>query len=240
MFRRFKEKRERAQVERRRAALEAEASELAAKADRVDRLADLLAAPAEIWDETGPGSPIIAKRGEEFLQMFRGVSLVELRTQKRNYRGSSHGLSIRIAKGVYYRPGIHAGSITETGEVWKPLDEGGDMVITNQRIVYVGTRYSREFPFAKLLSWGLALEREALGSPHYLVTLPVTIRVRTSAIAFPAAVDDDSRERLVSVVQCGIALHNGTHEDFIRHIRSDVSDLRSQAREARNQLLSLS
>ena len=110
------------------------------------------------------------------------------------------------------------------------------MVVTNRRVVYVGGRYSREFPFAKLLSWGLTLERNALGSPHYLVTFPVSIRVRTSAVAFPSSLDDETREVLVSVIQCGISLYNGTHDDFIDRLRSDAADLRSEARKLRSQL----
>ena len=240
MFRRIRERKERARAAQRRAALETEASEVGARADTVGSLADLLADPAGLWNEAGPECPIIAKRGEEILFVFKGVSLLELRTQKRTYRGTSHGLSIRVAKGVYYRPGMHAGSITETSETWKPMDVGGDMVVTNQRVVYTGIRYSREFPFAKLLSWGLTLESNALASPHYLVTLPVSIRVRTSAVAFPSSLDDETREVLVSVIQCGISLYNGTHGDFIERLRSDAADLRSQARELRNQLTFLS
>ena len=110
------------------------------------------------------------------------------------------------------------------------------MVVTNQRVVYAGSRYSREFPFAKLLSWGLTLEGNALGSPHYLVTLPVSIRVRTSAVAFPSSLDDETREVLVSVIQCGISLYNGTHDDFIERLRSDAADLRSEAGKLRNQV----
>lgn len=227
---------ERERVAQKRAAREAEASALAAKADRIGRLADQLADPAGLWNEASPDCPIVAKRGEEMLTVFSGVSLLELRSQKRTYRGTSHGLSIRIAKGVYYRPGIHSGSITETTETWKPLDTGGDMVITNQRVVYAGTRYSREFPFAKLLSWGLTLEKKALDRPQYLVTLPVSIRVRTSAIAFPSTVKEEIKDLIVSVVQCGISLYNGTHEDFLQQLQADAADMRSRAREMRNQL----
>ncbi len=231
MFRRFREKKEQERAARERAALEAQASELSVRADSIGKLAERLAEPARLWNEADPDCPIVAKRGEEILTVFTGVSLLELRTEKRSYRGTSHGLSIRVAKGVYYRPGMHSGNITETAEVWKPLDMQGEMVITNQRVVYAGTRYSREFPFAKLLSWRLALEKQALDQPHYLVTLPVSIRVRTSAVAFPASVDEDFKDTIISVVQCGISLYNGTHEDFIRQLHADAADLRTQAKD---------
>ena len=98
MFRRIRERRDRARAAERRATLEAEASGLDARAGTVGRLADLLADPAALWNEAGPECPIVAKRGEEVLFLFEGVSLLELRTQKRTYRGTSHGLSIRVAE----------------------------------------------------------------------------------------------------------------------------------------------
>lgn len=64
--------------------------------------------------------------------------------------GTSHGTSTRIAEGVYYRPGVHAGKIAETTEEWRMLDSGGSMVVSDRLVVYSGTRTSREFPFAKL------------------------------------------------------------------------------------------
>ncbi len=231
MFRRFREKKRQERAAQERAAAEERASELAARAENIDKLANQLAEPARLWNEADADCPIVAKRGEEMLTIFEGVSLLESRTRKRTYRGTSHGLSIRIAKGVYYRPGIHSGNITESAEVWTPLDTKGAMVVTNQRVVYTGDRYSREFPFAKLLSWRLVLDRQAFERPHYLINLPVSTRVRTSAVAFPASVDEEIKDIIISVVQCGISLYNGTHEDFIRRLHADAADLRKQATE---------
>lgn len=240
MLRRRREKKRLAEAAQKRAALEEEAADLLRRAEANTELADLLSDPASIWDESDRDLSIIPKRGEEVLYQLRGVALVELRTVTRSYKGSSHGMSIRIAKGVYYRPGMHAGKITESPEEWKILDQGGAMVVSNQRIVYSGSRYSREFPFAKLVSWGVELESRQFTMPLYLITLPVSSRVRTSAIAFPASESDELRETTLSVIQCAIALCNGTYDDFMRHLRDDIKDLRSQSNELRNQALAVS
>ncbi len=240
MLRRRREKKRLAEAARQRVALEEEAADLLRKAESNAELADLLSDPASIWDESDPDLSIIPKRGEEVLYLLRGVALAELRTVTRSYKGSSHGMSIRIAKGVYYRPGMHAGKITESSEEWKILDTSGDMVVSNQRVVYSGSRYSREFPFAKLVSWGVALESKQFTMPVYLITLPVSSRVRTSAVAFPVSGSDEHRETTLSMIQCAIALYSGTYDDFMRQLRDDIKDLRSQSNELRNQALALS
>ena len=149
-------------------------------------------------------------------------------------------MSIRVAKGVYYRRGVHAGKITESSEEWKILDKGGAMVVSNQRIVYSGTRYSREFPFAKLVSWGVVLESKQFSTPAFLITLPVSSRVRTSAVAFAASEPDELRETALSVIQCAISLYNDTYDDFMRQLRDDIKDLRSRSSELRKQALAIS
>ena len=212
------------------ARLAAEAASLAGQAAEMASLVEALSDPRSLWDEASGDSPVVTKRGEEVIGVYRGVTLVELRSRKLSYKGASHGLSIRVAKGVYYRPSVHSGAISETVDEWKVLDDDGTLVISNQRAVYTGLRYSREFPFAKLLSWGTELDRSSFSTPSYLVTLPVSSRVRTSAVAFPSGGNEQFRDKLLCVLQCGIAMFNDTHEDFINRLRSDAEELRSAAR----------
>ena len=230
MFRRMRERRE--QRERAEAAerLAAEAASLEGQATEMASLVEALSRPESLWDETGGDCPVVTKRGEEVIGVYTGVSLVELRSRKLAYKGASHGLSIRVAKGVYYRPSVHSGAISETVDEWKVLDENGTLVISNQRAVYTGRRFSREFPFSKLLSWGTELDRSSFSTPSYLVTLPVSSRVRTSAVGFPAGGNEQFRDHILCVLQCGIAMFNGTHEDFIHRLESDLEELRSAAK----------
>ncbi|MCY4621322.1 MAG: hypothetical protein OXD34_05730 [bacterium] len=229
MFLRMREKRRQREKAEQIKRLATEAESLERQAVNLASLVDALSEPQSLWDETAADCPIVTKRGEEVIGVFEGVSLVEMRSRKLAYKGTSYGLSIRVAKGVYYRPSMHSGAISQTVDEWKALDEDGTLVISNQRAVYTGMRFSREFPFAKLLSWGADLDRSSFSSPAYLVSLPVSSRVRTSAVAFPAGGNADVRDRLLSVLQCGISLFGGTHDDFIRRLRSDVEDLRSRS-----------
>ena len=65
----------------------------------------------ELWDESQ--APIIPKKNEELLYVVTEAELVEIKSRKINYGSTSHGVSIRIAKGVTYRPSVlarqHAG-----------------------------------------------------------------------------------------------------------------------------------
>ena len=230
MFGRMREKRRRAAAVAEVTQLENEAVSLEQEASGLSSLIDALSRPELLWDEGGADCPIVTKRGEEVIGVFEGVSLVEMRSRKRTYKGTSHGLSIRVAKGVYYRPSKHSGAISETVDEWAVLDDDGALAISNQRVVYTGMRFSREFLFSKLISWGTELDRASFSQRVYLLSLPVSTRVRTSAIAFSAVGNDEFRDYLLSVLQCGISLFNDTHEDFIRRLRSDVDDLRSRSK----------
>ena len=46
---------------------------------------------------------IVPKKSEELLHVVDGAELVEIKSRKINYGSTSHGLSIRIARGVTYR-----------------------------------------------------------------------------------------------------------------------------------------
>ena len=106
--------------------------------------------PYEDWvDEFDMDCPIITRRGEEVLLIARGAFLTETRRGRRtSYRGRSHGMSIRIMKGAYYRPSAHSGSVEqapEQTEVIDSLDGHGVFVVTNQRGVSRGNLHTREF-----------------------------------------------------------------------------------------------
>lgn len=71
----------------------------------------------------------------------------------REYVGGSSGFSFRITKGVYYRVGSYSGHPVTTTEMAK-VDEG-NLVITNQRIVFTGKRKSLVIPYKKLIGFNL-------------------------------------------------------------------------------------
>lgn len=93
-------------------------------------------------------SPVILQKSEKTHWVEPG-NLLEERVISRRYEGGSHGVSIRIMKGVSYRVGAHRGHIvSETGIV--PVSSG-DFVITNKRAIFSGDRKSFSLRIDKLL-----------------------------------------------------------------------------------------
>jgi hypothetical protein len=81
-------------------------------------------------------SPFILKKGEVAHYAAPAVSK-ELRVVNLGYQGVSHGVSIRIMKGVTYRVGSHRGHVVkEEGLV---QTSAGILLITNQRIFLIPT-----------------------------------------------------------------------------------------------------
>ncbi len=93
-------------------------------------------------------SPVILQKTEKVHWVEPG-DLLEERVISRRYEGGSHGVSVRIMKGVSYRVGAHRGHIvSETGIV--PISSG-DFVVTNKRAIFSGDKKSFALRIDKLL-----------------------------------------------------------------------------------------
>lgn len=75
--------------------------------------------------------------------------LIDERVVRREYRGGSRGVGLRIMKGVTYRFGSSRGSSVPIKE-FVPIDQGA-LTITNQRVAYIGLRKSFSVPWKKIL-----------------------------------------------------------------------------------------
>lgn len=64
--------------------------------------------------------------------------------------GHSGGPSFRIARGLYW----HASSYTSTPvrETYTSVDDKGRLIVTNQRVIFVGAMSSYAWPLSKILS----------------------------------------------------------------------------------------
>ena len=81
------------------------------------------------------------KKKEKLICSFENITLQEERVTK--LKGMSHGLSIKITKGLWYRPSYHTGG----AEVKvTPVDEG-QFSITNKRVIYTYIFYIFTFIF---------------------------------------------------------------------------------------------
>lgn len=84
--------------------------------------------------------PFNFQKGEELIWVFQGVEYLEDKT-KREYVGRSSGVSIRIAKGVYYRTGAFRGHPIERTE---RISLGrGVLAVTTKHVYFSGAKSFR-------------------------------------------------------------------------------------------------
>ena len=134
------------------------------------------AARGEVQPATG-----IALSGDD-CPLWAGVAhLVEPRRQPGHYTGGSSGVSVPVGFGIRTRVGSSHGSYTPGADIQSPVDLGR-AAITDQRIVFVGSRSTREWAFSKLL----AVNYVANGAA---VLLPVSGRGTVSGLQAEAWYD---------------------------------------------------
>ncbi len=177
----------------------------------------------DLADESDPECPIITKRGEELLMVCHGPMLTETRRgPKVRYGGHSHGLSIKIAKGVYYRPSVHRGAIEQAPEETRVIDgkDGeGVFVVTNLRCVFRGNLHTREFRWDKLVS----VSPEQVGGAWVLM-MPVENRQRVSGVYVGTSSAADSVMRRILF---GVALHQDRGDEFIERLEGELAELQA-------------
>lgn len=109
------------------------------------------------------GLPINLQKSEQLVWAFNDVDYYELKT-KRERRGTSHGVSIRVARGLYYSPRQFRSQSYEWDET---VHAGtGVLAITNKHIYFHGGNKSFRIPYNKIVSFdqysdGFGLMRDA-------------------------------------------------------------------------------
>jgi len=93
-------------------------------------------------------SPIIFPKGESPLWLFNNVGYFTYKT-KTEYRGSSDGISIRIAKGLYYRTGSFKGNPIRTEVLEKKKD--GSLILTTKNIYFYCGGSLEKTPLSKII-----------------------------------------------------------------------------------------
>ncbi|MXW94627.1 MAG: hypothetical protein F4110_10485 [Acidimicrobiaceae bacterium] len=177
----------------------------------------------DLADELDPDCPIVTKRGEEVILIGHGAMLVETRrAPKARYGGQSHGLSLRVAKGVYYRPSVHRGTIEAAPEETAVIDGGdgdGVFVATNKRAVFRGSLHTREFRWDKLVS----ASPELIGR-DYAVMMPVENRQRVSGVLVGS---DSDADFVLRRIMFGVALHQDRGDAFIARMEAELAELKA-------------
>ena len=116
--------------------------------------------------------PISLQRGEQ-CHFFSSARWLEYRKQTRTVGYASHGVSFRIARGVYYRVGATRPQRI-TSEDLTEID-GGMLYITNKRVLFDGTRKNSTLRLSSLIGFepysdGLVLEKGTGRSPHLILS----------------------------------------------------------------------
>lgn len=93
--------------------------------------------------------PFMLQKSETMLWLYRDVTLLEQKV-RRQYVGRSRGVSMRIAKGVYYRTGGFRGEPIETTSL-EPVDTG-TVCLTDKHIYFHSMRKSLRIPLAKIIT----------------------------------------------------------------------------------------
>lgn len=122
-----------------------------------------------------PKSPFATRHGEKFVLTLKDQNLVESRRGTRVSSRSSDAFTVALARGFYYTAASGRSVSPEPGDELRFIDSG-DVHFTTHRVVFVGSKQTREWDFAKLL--GTREENDGL----YLM-LSVSNRQKTSGIA---------------------------------------------------------
>jgi len=109
------------------------------------------------------GASFNLKRAEQLVWLFNNVPYFEQRTTHTR-RGTSSGFSIRIAKGLYYRPSSFSSRPIEHTQMVHA--DTGVLGVTNESLYFVGPRKSIRIPYAKVVNFtpykdGVGLVRDA-------------------------------------------------------------------------------
>ena len=103
------------------------------------------------------------QKGEEPVWTFSQAKYLEDKV-KRETVGRSSGMSVRVARGVYYHVGGSKGHMVEHTE--RTHVDTGKLVVTNKNIYFVGSRTTTRIPYGKIVSFepfsdGFGLMRDA-------------------------------------------------------------------------------
>lgn len=117
--------------------------------------------------------PFVFQKTEQLIWVFPEVAYYEDRT-RRQFVGGHHGVSFRIAKGVYYRAGTFRGTPVETTE--RTSMGTGILGVTNKHIYFAGPMKTFRIRHDKIVSVvpfsdGVGIQRDgATAKPQTFVT----------------------------------------------------------------------
>jgi hypothetical protein len=160
-------------------------------------------------------SDILLGSGEALFCKLVDAALIEERRGAGHYQGRSQGVSIPVAsiggRSVRYRVGASRGTFVQGTPVPTAIDTG-TVFVTNRRVIFQGSKQTRECLFAKLIGFQ---HDDVNGSTTFSVSnrqKPTTIHYGTSVVgAFDFRLDlalahfRDTVDELVEQLQADLA-----------------------------------
>ncbi len=118
------------------------------------------------------------RNGERVFAVVSDVLLVEPRSTGGHWNGGSHGVSVRVpgTRSMRYRIGATSGRYVPGEQVPTSIDTG-TAVVTDQRVVFSGPQYTREW------LWSKCVALDHLEQSLY-TTIAVSNRQKVSGIAY--------------------------------------------------------
>jgi hypothetical protein len=109
------------------------------------------------------GLPFNLQKSEKVVWVFQSVNYYEEKTRTR-YVGGSQGVSVRIAKGLYYRTGAFKGERVQTSETVHA--DTGLLGVTNKHIYFAGPSKRFRIAYNKIVTFepfsdGIGVQRDA-------------------------------------------------------------------------------
>lgn len=117
--------------------------------------------------------PFNLMKSEQLVWVINGVDYYEVKT-RRERRGSSHGLSIRVAKGLYYRPSTFRSRSVEWDET--VFQDTGMLGVTSKHIYFHGPKKRFRIRYDRIVSFdpysdGIGVMRDAqTAKPQTFIT----------------------------------------------------------------------
>jgi len=121
----------------------------------------LLTGQPPVWPVSAD-LPFNFLNSEQLVWVFSNVRFLEEKTYRR-YVGSSHSVSIRLSKGVYYRIGEIQRERIEESSIEE--QDCGQMALTTKHLYFAGSRRSVRIPYKKIVAFqpytdGIGVMRE--------------------------------------------------------------------------------
>ena len=151
-----------------------------------------------------PGEIVLWKAQGQFHEAGRGAG---------SYQGSSQGLSIPVVAGIRYRVGATRGTFV-SGDPIQNYGEVGDVILSNQRVMFNGMFNTKEWAFAK---WNGA----AASADETDYIFHVSNRQKTSGVLFSA---HDGRE-FNRFLSCALIAAEYGMDRVIKEIDKNVKEL---------------